>query len=158
MAFNLDRVLRACQAQLSIGYKTPHCYSAHVSGQGYVNRGDRMDTIGDYRAQLTRSVQSEIENMGFAPDYAEPGYDIPARGILFANWNVFPRNFDRVLERLGFAAEWSDEWTTCDDCNRAMRTCASGHDWRPQFDIHSDDYRCADCRADDTPDDDDKEI
>ena len=41
---------------------------------------------------------SAIEDMGFAFEYAEPGYTNPAKGILFADWNLFPKNLDSLLE------------------------------------------------------------
>src|SRR4051812_18753686 len=104
----LDRVFNAAIAAMAQGTKQPHCYSAHVPGQGYVNDGTRADLAADYRRQLGRAARSEFENMGFASEYHEPGYTQPARGFLFANWNRFPRNFDRLLERMGYAIEWSD--------------------------------------------------
>ncbi len=78
-------------------------------------------------------AESEIENMDFAPAYAESGYTQPDRGILFANWNYFPRDIGDVLERAGYAIEWSDEWTRCDNCNKAIRTSADCYDWQPSY-------------------------
>jgi hypothetical protein len=68
--------------------------------------------------------------MNCANGYAEPGYTDPDRCVLFADWNNFPRGFDRVLERAGYAVEWSDEWAVCEDCQRAFRTSADSYSWR----------------------------
>lgn len=58
----------------------------------------------------------------FCPDYAEPGYHLGAekQGILFGDWNHVSRELFRALEH-HFEMEWSDEWSTCDNCGRAIR-------------------------------------
>ncbi len=125
----LERILSAAVHDLASGKRAPHCYSAHVLGRGYINDGSATFDRADYLRQLTRDAQSEVDNIGYATDYAEPGYDTPKRGILFANWNRLPKDFDRILERAGYAIEWSDEWTTCEDCNKAYRTSADSYVW-----------------------------
>lgn len=110
-----------------------HCWSAHVLGQGYVNKGELASQREDYDRQRRRTAECEIDNLGYAPHYSEPGYDQPERGVLTANWNVFPRDIDKVLERAGFAVEWSDEWTTCDECSGLVRTSPSGYWWETSY-------------------------
>lgn len=153
----LDRILKAAVASMITGHHAPHCYTAHVVGKGYVNDGSLVYDRADYLRQLERDATSEVENMGYAPSYAELGYDQPAHGVLWANWNKLPRNLDRILERAGYAVEWSDEWTTCDDCNRAVRTQPDSHDWRPGYSLSdSGEILCHEC-ADDTPADSEQE-
>ncbi len=65
---------------------------------------------------------NEIENVGLAGEYGEPGYSNPKRGILFANWNKFCCEVTDLLERAGYEIERSDEWTTCGNCGVALRT------------------------------------
>jgi hypothetical protein len=146
----LETILQAALNSMIRGHHTPFCYSAHVIGQGYVNKGEPEHDRLDYLRQLERSVQSEIDNMGYSPDYAEPGCDKPAKGILFANWNVFPRNFDTLLEKAGYTVEWSDEWSQCEDCNRAVRTSPDSYGWKRYYVIYNDcEIICADCVKDD---------
>ena len=83
------------------------------------------------RANVRRSAECEIENIGYAPDYAERGYTSPEKGILFANWNYFPRDVYAKLESYGYALEWSDEWATCGHCCKAFRTTADSYGWQP---------------------------
>ncbi len=129
----LETILNAAVSSMITGHHSPHCYSAHVIGKGYVNDGNaHLFDRADYLRQLERSVRSEIDNMRFAPGYAERGYDVPTKGVLFADWNKFPRDFDKVLERAGYAVEWSDEWSQCDDCQRAFRTSADSYCWTPE--------------------------
>lgn len=142
----LSRILDAAVNSMITGHHAPHCYRAHVAGRGYVNDGSIFSTRSDYLRQLERSARSEVDNMGFADGYAEPGYtDPPKRGVLLANWNSLPKNLDRILERAGYAIEWSDEWTTCDDCNKAVRTQPDGYDWKPRYAEHNGAVLCEAC-------------
>jgi len=89
---------------------------------------------------------SEIENLGYAKEYAEPGYTDPERGILFANWNYFPRGVDSILEQYGFEIEWSDEWHRCDDCGKAVRHQPDSWSWQPYYQLLNEcEVVCGDC-------------
>jgi hypothetical protein len=148
----LERILSAAKSAMCApnAKRAPHCYSAHVQGRGYVNDGSILDTRADYLRQLASSVQSEIDNIGWAEGYAEPGYDAPRNGVVLANWNVFPRDFDRVLERAGYAIEWSDEWSTCDSCNRIVRTSADSYGWTRSYYLANEcEIICKDCATED---------
>jgi hypothetical protein len=113
--------------------RPPHCFTAHVVGQGYVNDGGLAETREDYDRQRQRAAESEIENLMWANGYAEPGYTDPEKGIVFANWNYFPRELPDILERGGYEIEWSDEWATCGDCGRAVRTSPNSYGWEAYF-------------------------
>lgn len=143
----IDRILTAAVNSMIRGHHVPHCYHAHVPGHGYVNDGSVKATRADYLRQLERDARSEVDNMGYAPAYAEPGYTQPARGVLLANWNRLPRGLDRILERAGYAVEWSDEWAICADCNRAIRTEPDCWVWQPAYQIVEGDYVCSACVA-----------
>jgi hypothetical protein len=98
-----------------------------------------------HQRQPWRAI-SEIENMGFAGEYAELGYTQPKRGILFANWNYFSHEAWDMLQRMGFECEWSDEWTTCEDCGKAVRTTADSYGWQPSYFMPDDcTILCRDC-------------
>lgn len=143
----LERLLKAAKHSHISGHHDPHCYHAWVQGKGYVNDGNAcLFDRADYLRQLDRDVQSEIDNLGFAPAYAEPGYNQPKNGVVFANWNRFPQDFDTLLEWAGYAVEWSDEWTTCDECQRAFRTVGDSYGWKPagRF-IEGTGELCIDC-------------
>jgi hypothetical protein len=92
-------------------------------------------------------------NFEFCPAYAEPGYSHPEKGIVFGNWNpacgflgqtLDEQRIDpvsklaRVLEANGFELEWSDEWTTCCDCGKAVRQHADSYFWTPYFRVMND--------------------
>jgi len=141
----LETILTAAKSAMIHGHHAPHCFSSHVQGEGYVGKGE-----GDQRQahleQLDRRVQSEIDNIGFAPAYAEPGYTDPAKGIVFANWNCFPSRIDSILERAGYAVEWSDEWSTCQECNKAVRTSPDSYDWTSSYRILNEcELVCLEC-------------
>lgn len=139
----LETILNAAKNSMIRGHHSPHCFSSHLPGQGYIGN---ETTNPDHFNQLERAVQSEIDNIGFAPGYAEPGYTDPAKGILFADWNNFPRNFDKILERAGYECEWSDEWSTCCDCGKAVRTSPDCYHWTSYYRILNEcELVCLDC-------------
>ncbi len=92
-------------------------------------------------------AESEIENLGYAPEYATgQGYDQPAKGILFTNWNYFPQAVTSILERYGYQCEWSDEWMTCDGCQKALRTSPNSYGWLPAYYMFEDGTaHCLEC-------------
>lgn len=91
---------------------------------------------------------SEIDNLGFASEYEEPGYTQPDKGVLFANWNYFPRGIDSILESYGYAVEWSDEWAICDQCYKAVRTQPDSWGWTPSFTVCDGGLDCKTCNPD----------
>jgi len=138
----LETILNAARNSMLHGKRQPHCFSSHVHGEGYV--GNENDA--GYKEQLGRAVQSEIDNIGFSSGYAELGYTDPAKGILFADWNKFPRNFDRILEKAGYECEWQDEWSTCAECNKAVRTSPDSYSWTSHYRILNEcELVCLDC-------------
>lgn len=92
-----------------------------------------------------RMASDEIENMDWSPSYAERGYQDSPNGILFANWNIFPSNIDKILERAGYAVEWSDEWAQCSSCGHAVRTQPDSYGWAPCYTIGDGEINCLAC-------------
>ena len=96
-------------------------------------------------------VISRLENMQCAPGYAEPGYDDPAGGVYFANWNDIgnDKTMGRVadlIEKAGGQIEWEDEWYTCDVCGKAFRTSPDSYGWTPSYVVlHDCEFVCLDC-------------
>lgn len=125
-----------------------HCWRAWKKGVGH-NAGSGTDHEGvgqeEFDRQRLRAAESEIDNMGYAREYAELGYSQPERGILFANWNVFPRGLDTILERMGYSVEWSDEWHTCEGCNKAIRCSPDCYDWQASYVMQNDSIVCREC-------------
>jgi hypothetical protein len=148
----LKRILTAAKHSMITGHHAPHCYSAHVIGRGYVNDGSPVFDRADYLQQLERDAQSEIDNLNYASEYAEPGYTQPAKGIVFANWNKFPRELTDILERAGYAVEWSDEWAICDGCQKAVRTSPDSYSYTPSYAFVSGEILCVECIAADPED------
>ncbi len=122
--------------------KPAHCFSAFVKGQGYIGTSENCS---DYNEQLAKRRANELENMQWAAGYAEPGYTNPGRCILFANWNCFSRKVVDLLEQVGYAIEWSDEWTQCGQCGKAVRTSGDCYQWTPYYVIEEGEHTCLDC-------------
>lgn len=103
-----------------------------------------------------------------AEGYAEPGYAKPRRGIYLADWNdekrrgtdaeraagnhwptvsTFRSRFAELLNRAGYAIEWSDEWVVC-ECGKAVRVQPDGWDWTPSYAIRHGEIACCECWRD----------
>lgn len=106
----------------------------------------RPPHCGDSNPEVNkRRAESEIECLGWSHTYAEPGYDAPSKGVLFANWNYFPSDIDTLLEHYGYAIEWSDEWSTCSNCNAAFRVSGDSYHWLPAYVEQDSELLCLDC-------------
>jgi hypothetical protein len=131
---------------------------------------------------ITPATRNRLEEITWAPHYVEPGYDSPdpinlvvikKKGIYFGNWNevtfysaestmrftyadgnLLPRLM-RALEKSGASIEWSDEWTTCDECGGAMRTQPDGHSWTPSYIYTEANSSCLCSECYDDPEDED---
>lgn len=80
---------------------------------------------------------------GYAHGCNEPGYD--DKPVLLANWNHVPPHVFDKLESLGYSCEWSDEWATCSDCGKAVRTSPNSYDWTSAYVIQDGDLLCLEC-------------
>ena len=117
------------------------CRKPHCAGPYELRDVPLKDWPADKRESYLRSAQSEIETMDYASGYGEPGYSDPDKAILFANWNYFSREVTDLLERAGYAIEWSDEWTINYDGNmKAYRTQPDSYGWQSSI-IYLDDGR-----------------
>lgn len=88
---------------------------------------------------------AHFDNLGFASGYAEPGYTDPKKAVLFFNWNEVGRRTFQLLEQYGYECEWSDEWTTCSDCGKALRTSPNSYSWRPSYFELDGELTCLEC-------------
>ncbi len=91
--------------------KTAHCASNAAAG-------DRL---------------RQLEYIESANGYAEPGYADPEKCVLFGNWNHFSHKAYDLCEQAGYALEWSDEWSTCGDCGKAVRTSPDSYGWQASY-------------------------
>jgi len=81
--------------------------------------------------------------------YAEPGYD-DKECVATGNWNALgnktmsermrqlPERLAKLFERIGVECEWSDEWSTCDECGKFVRTSPDSHSWSPSYVVATD--------------------
>lgn len=106
------------------------------------------------------------EHIDTAPDYAERGYCLSDEHgmVVFGDWNSrrfprdgepgltkdenrMPRAFD-LLQKLGCDCEWYDEWATCGECGKAVRTQPNCYQWQPSYVLHNEcELVCEDCVA-----------
>lgn len=116
---------------------------------------------------LIRKATGEESGDGYivtdiAKGYVEPGYGNDDSVVVFGNWN--PKRFAReddaslskveslaprlgdALEKIGVDIEWFDEWATCSECYRALRTEPDSYGWTMFGAVMNDcEIVCADC-------------
>lgn len=103
---------------------------------------------------------NRLEAIQFFPGYAEPGYSDPSSGVIaIGNWNPILETgspnmkkdliirLDRIFTKLGIELEWSDEWSSCDDCAKLFRTSPDCMSWKPSFhlDLDAGSKLCLEC-------------
>jgi hypothetical protein len=96
------------------------------------------------------SISNHLEEIQVHCDgYAEPGYNSESGVIATGNWNNvdeynarlkcrdgvsnLPSRLLNAFEKLGIECEWSDEWSSCSDCGKLVRTSADSYSWQPSF-------------------------
>jgi hypothetical protein len=94
--------------------------------------------------------------------YAEPGYADPESGIIaLGNWNTVShynrdanqfeddddvmQRLSRILEKMGVELEWNDEWATCDDCGKLVRTSPDCYGWQQSYSCLDGYFVCHNC-------------
>jgi hypothetical protein len=94
--------------------------------------------------RLAERYSRDIQDV--AGEYAEPGYTNPETAIVTANWNHIPAKVAKAFELLGCEIEWSDEWTTCQECGRMVRTEPDCWHWKPSYVIRNEcELLCLEC-------------
>lgn len=79
---------------------------------------------------------AETHNAEWGAEYGEPGYANPEFGVILANWNNVPKGLADWLETVGYALEWSDEWTIVD--GKAYRTQPDCYSWESSLILTDD--------------------
>jgi hypothetical protein len=130
-----------------------------------------LDIAKAYAEQKgAKAALSRMEDIQWAPEYAEPGYSTDKWCILFGNWNKLDRwnpetkthdlilpdseiwaRTIRLLEKRA-ELEWGDEWSTCSECSKAVRTQGDSYGWQPAYWEDNGDLLCLEC-ADKYPED-----
>ena len=80
------------------------------------------------------------------PGCVEPGY--PDNMVIAANWNEeHLKGLSNWIERReDVELEWSDEWTGCGDCGKAVRTQPDSYQWEPYYVVLNEcELVCLDC-------------
>jgi hypothetical protein len=132
-----------------------------------VRRVEKLVEAGRNSAKTSQG-RSQIDSFTVCTQgYAEPGYSDPASGIIvFGNFNAItkytgnkfitiddaPARLAKLLEKLGVELEWSDEWTTCNQCGRAVRTKPDSYSWQPSYSSTDDGITCHECVEEDPTD------
>ena len=101
--------------------------------------------------KVLQNVMAYLEkkniHFDFYPGIAEMGYtDKP---MICANWN--PDNMNKLYKWAenyfdNLELDWSDEWTNCSECYKAIRTSPDSYGWLPSYLWTSDcSIACVEC-------------
>jgi hypothetical protein len=101
------------------------------------------------------TLVNRIEEIQLHVGYSEPGYIQDALAAT-GNWNEInntpdgdlPERIADLFEKMGIACEWSDEWTTCGDCGKLVRTQPDNYGWTPACWEINGDLVCIECVKD----------
>lgn len=91
--------------------------------------------------------------------YSEPGYTDPESGVIATgNWNnvtkwtresitIFdlPSRILNLFEKLGIECKWSDEWCSCSNCGKLVRTSPDCYSWTPSYTVGDGELTCHEC-------------
>lgn len=102
---------------------------------------------------LTSEERFKLEDMEIycSNIYCEPGYSTQHNWVVVGDFNPsdssngggFERACD-MLERI-CALEWFDEWATCDECGKLVRTSPDSYHYTPFYHITESAIVCLDC-------------
>ena len=84
--------------------------------------------------------------MQFHDGYAEHEGEDHEGPVATADWNDVPEWAVKALESFGFeTGAWSDETTSCADCNKLVRSSPDSYHWEPAFVSTNDGAVCRAC-------------
>ena len=153
-AYRWKRANQALNAAISLAERERH-------RSGNWSLSNRIEEIQLYQSSAPASC------------YAEPGYD--HRLAATGNWNSvseynrvlqmretvpqgnLPKRLLAILEKLGFECEWSDEWTSCEDCSKLIRTQPDSYFWEPSYVMGDGSCHCEGCAPKEEEEDDSEE-
>ena len=100
--------------------------------------------------KLEQAIEKYTYLDDYCNEYAEPGYtkDLEDSPIYFANWNPIgeksPKLMDFIEKHVNI--EWSDEWATCRECGKAVRTQGNCWGWTAYYHVFNEcELICGDC-------------
>ncbi len=122
-----------------------------------------MDIAIRMASKMGCQVQNYIEEIQLHYNgYGESGYSDPSCGLIATgNWNEIteydkqtksrkvvsdlPKRIGDLFEKMGIECEWSDEWSTCGDCGKLIRTQADSYCWLPSYKYYDGEISCEEC-------------
>jgi hypothetical protein len=130
-----------CQSKPTFGWKT------NCIGNKVVKTDAEKASVFD---RLVEYWERKGHDIYWYNGCAEPGYD--DQTVVTANWNPAPmKRISDFIERYfdNVSIEWSDEWTSCGECGKAIRTSPDSYGWQAYYIMGDCEITCLDCVKDD---------
>jgi hypothetical protein len=117
-----------------------------------INRVNNILKIANNMADKTNEYN--ISNIVICCEgYAEPGYYSDNNIIAIGNWNgEISKRVKSIFEKMNVECEWEDEWVTCSNCGKAVRTQPDSYGWKASFSIEDGEINCVNCLIDNAED------
>jgi hypothetical protein len=113
------------------------------------------------------SISNHMDEIQVYHGCAEPGYEDGP--MVIGNWNnvdkydsvkrertdvsTLPSRLCNVLEKLGLETRYSDEWASCNDCGKLVRTSPDSYSWTPSYALVNEcELLCHECIEEDSSD------
>jgi len=122
-----------------------------LTTQKILRRAHLILEIAQRMAKDDWRIRNQIEEIQIHTEYGEPGYSSETGVIATGNWNEvdeydpqlqmrvpisnLPKRIGEIFERMGIECEWSDEWSSCEDCGALVRTSGDSYCWQPSYAI-----------------------
>lgn len=131
--------------------------AAHRLLEAATRMASKLDKL-----HTTYQFSNRIDEIRLCEGNAEPGYDDDI--VALGNWNVIdtydrsmqkrvdliggnlPERLSDAFEKIGVSIEWGDEWCTCDNCGKAVRTSPDSYGWKAAYTAVNDcEVYCSEC-------------
>lgn len=124
-----------------------------------------IEIAREHAEKIHSCLVNRLDEIQWSEGYSEPGYGGVGGDpvVLLGNWNEptpwcndvseetkkriasFWAKVTAALEKVA-ELEWQDEWCTCQECGKAVRTSADSYSWTPYFTIFNGcELVCNDC-------------
>jgi len=105
--------------------------------EGKLSKEELWDNLQEY-------LDKHNQYYDYYPGISEIGYE--DKPLLCLNWNEVPDNLmEWIEETFDIECHWSDEWTSCSACGKAIRIQGNSYNWEPSFISFEYEYICKEC-------------
>src|SRR5678816_1797897 len=103
-------------------------FAKEYAEPGYTNP-EKGILFADWNDRTTYRVDARTFYSRYSAEQFVKTHEVADPAIVEQRDDTMKRLSD-LAEKAGYAVEWSDEWSTCDDCGKAVRTSPDSYGWK----------------------------